>query len=151
MSAGNHYNPYKVSLDSYKECSDEKRHVRCEVGDLTNKLGLINVAGRKRDLKDTVKFFTDSNLPLSGPHSIVGRSVLIHDDQAPEHRGDRMACTPIQRKYRHKAVAKEWFGNGALTPVSGRFKHSFRVLMFFAKLYTSNVFFCHGQILIYFV
>ena len=134
MSAGNHYNPYKVSLDSYKECSDEKRHVRCEVGDLTNKLGLINVAGRKRDLKDTVKFFTDSNLPLSGPHSIVGRSVLIHDDQAPEHRGDRMACTPIQRKYRHKAVAKEWFGNGAQTPVSGRLKNSFVVSMLIVKL-----------------
>ena len=37
-----------------------------------------------------------------------------------EHRGDRMACTPIMRKYRHKAVAREWFGNGAPTPVSGR-------------------------------
>jgi hypothetical protein len=24
------------------------------------------------------------------------------------------------RKYRHKAVAREWFGNGAPTPVSGR-------------------------------
>jgi hypothetical protein len=31
-----------------------------------------------------------------------------------------MACTPIMRKYRHKAVAREWFGNGAPTPVSGR-------------------------------
>jgi hypothetical protein len=47
-------------------------------------------------------------------------AVLIHDDHAPEHRGDRMACTPIMRKYRHKAVAREWFGNGAPTPVSGR-------------------------------
>ena len=37
-----------------------------------------------------------------------------------EHRGDRMACTPIMRKYRHKAVAREWFGNGAPASVSGR-------------------------------
>jgi len=120
LSAGGHYNPHQVSLESYKDCSDEKRHMRCEVGDLVNKLGLLNVAGRKRDIKDTIKFFTDSNLPLSGPHSIVGRSILIHDDNAPEHRGDRMACTPILRRYRHKAVAREWFGNGAPTSVDGR-------------------------------
>ena len=120
LSAGGHYNPHQVSLESYKDCSDEKRHMRCEVGDLVNKLGLLNVAGRKLNIKDSIKFFTDSNLPLSGPHSIVGRSILIHDDNAPEHRGDRMACTPILRRYRHKAVAREWFGNGAPTPVDGR-------------------------------
>jgi Cu/Zn superoxide dismutase len=83
LSAGGHYNPHRVSMDAYSECSNEKRQQRCEVGDLVHKLGLLRVSGRKRDSKDSVRFFTDSNLPLSGPHSIVGRSVLIHDDQVP--------------------------------------------------------------------
>jgi hypothetical protein len=106
LSTGNVFNPYKVSLDSYNDCSSEHRHSRCEVGDLVNKVGLLNVAGRKQDLKNTVKYFTDSNLPLSGLHSIIGKSLVLFDDHAPQHRGDRMACTPILRKYRHKTVAK---------------------------------------------
>lgn len=106
MSTGGSYNPYKVSLDAYSDCSSERRHLRCEVGDLVNKVGLVHVAGRKGDLKNTVKYFTDANLPLSGPHAILGRSLVLFDDHAPQHRGDRMACTPIVRKYRHKAVAK---------------------------------------------
>jgi len=57
---------------------------------------------------------------LSGRHSIIGRSITIHDDFAPEHRGNRMACTGIYRAYRHKAVASSWFGNGQTIPVKGR-------------------------------
>jgi len=106
LSTGNSFNPYKVTHDSYNDCSAEHQQLRCEVGDLVNKFGLLNVSGRKRDLKDTVKYFTDANLPLSGPHSIIGRSLVLFDDHAPQHRGDRMACTPIMRKYRHKTVAK---------------------------------------------
>ena len=60
-----------------------------------NKLGLLNVAGRKRNIKDTIKFFTDSNLPLSGPHSIIGRSILIHDDHAP---GNKLQSFDIEKK-----------------------------------------------------
>ena len=72
-------------------------------------------------MKDSWRFFTDSDLPLSGPHGIVGRSIVIHDDHAPEHRGNRMACTAIMRLYRHKAVARQWFGNGIQPPpVKGR-------------------------------
>ena len=78
------------------------------------------MAGRKRDISRTVKFFTDSNLPLTGSRSIIGRSITIHDENAPEHRGNRMACTAIQRAYRHKAVARAWFGNGQTVPVKGR-------------------------------
>jgi Cu/Zn superoxide dismutase len=122
LSAGGHYNPYKLDLDQnvYSECENEHIPVRCEVGDLVNKHDNLKVSGRKRDLKNTVKFFTDSNLPLSGPHSIIGRSITIHDDRAPKHRGNRLACTGIYRSYRHKAVAKTWFGNGQAIPVKGR-------------------------------
>ena len=71
------------------------------MGDLQHKHSLLAVAGRAKDLATTRAFFTDSNLPLSGEATIVGRSVVIHDDKAPEHR-NRMACTAIRRKYRHK-------------------------------------------------
>lgn len=122
LSAGGHFNPYKIDLEprAYSECSNEHLPYRCEVGDLFNKHGSLSVAGRKRNGKRTVQFFTDSNLPLSGPHSIIGKSITVHDDFAPEHRGNRMACTAIQRAYRHKAVARAWFGNGHSVNIKGR-------------------------------
>lgn len=122
LSTGGHFNPYKISLDSsiYSECVNEHAFFRCEVGDLYNKHEALRVVGRKRDAKNTAKFFTDTNLPLTGPHSIIGRSITIHDDHAPEHRGNRMACTGISRTFRHKAVARRWFGNGHTPPIKGR-------------------------------
>ena len=122
LSAGGHFNPYKIDLEprAYSECSNEHLPHRCEVGDLYHKHESLKVSGRKRDSGHSVKFFTDSNLPLSGPHTIIGRSITIHDDFAPQHRGNRMACTPIQRAYRTKAVARAWFGNGQTIPVKGR-------------------------------
>ncbi len=122
LSAGGHFNPYNIDLDqrAYSECSNEHLPYRCEVGDLYNKHSALRVSGRVRDASRTVNFFTDSNLPLTGPYSIVGRSITIHDDFAPEHRGNRMACTPIIRAYRHKAVASTWFGNGQSVNIKGR-------------------------------
>ena len=121
LSAKGHFNPYQVSKDEniYNECRNEHLPYKCELGDLFNKLGALSVAGKKKNIRDTVKFFTDVNLPLSGPNSIVGHSIVIHDDHAPEHRGDRMACTGIVRQYRHKAVANNWFGNGIKPPIDG--------------------------------
>ena len=123
LSAGPHYNPYKVSMEGnlYNDCVNDHKPLRCELGDLFNKHGGVNVAGKKKDIKASTKLFTDTNLPLSGPNSIIGHSIVIHDDFAPKHRGNRMACTVIKRQYRHKAVVKEWFGNGVQpAPVSGR-------------------------------
>ena len=122
LSAGRHYNPYSVNLESsiYSECVNEHNIARCEVGDLVNKHQTLKVAGKKRDAKNTMAFFTDSNLPLTGPNSIIGRSIVIHDKNAPEHRGNRMACVAIRRHYRHKAVVREWYGNGIRPPLKGR-------------------------------
>ena len=86
----------------YKICENEKTPLRCWVGDLQHKHTNLNVAGKIIDLPSTKKFFTDSNLPLTGQASIIGHSVVLHDDHAPEHRGKRMACTAIRRQYRHK-------------------------------------------------
>ena len=122
LSAGRHYNPYRVNLESsvYSECSNEHNPLRCEVGDLVNKHQHLRVVGKKRDSKNTMAFFTDVNLPLSGPNTIIGRSIVIHDNNAPEHRGNRMACVGIRRHYRHKAVVRDWFGNGIKPPLKGR-------------------------------
>ena len=122
LSAGRHYNPYRVNLDSsvYSECVNEHNHMRCEVGDLVNKHRTLKVSGKKRDAKNTMAFFVDPNLPLSGPNTIIGRSIVIHDKNAPEHRGNRMACVAIRRHYRHKAVVRDWFGNGIKPPIKGR-------------------------------
>jgi len=121
VSAGDHYNPYDISReDGIYRCNREEGQARCEVGDLQHKHSLLSVAGETKDLARKKAFFTDSNLPLTGPASIVGRSLVIHDDKAPEHRGNRMACTAIRRQYRHKAVANQWFGNGIPPPVEGR-------------------------------
>ena len=91
---------YFFSVYSY--CAKDKEPLRCWVGDLTSKLGRLNVAGKVQDLSSTKMFFTDSNLPLTGDASIIGHSLVIHDDHAPEHRGERMACTAVRRLYRHK-------------------------------------------------
>ena len=88
LSAGRHYNPYRVNLDSsvYSECVNEHNVKRCEVGDLVNKHVPLKVSGKKRDAKNTMAFFTDPNLPLSGPNTIIGRSIVIHDKHAPDFR-----------------------------------------------------------------
>ena len=86
----------------YKACESEHSAAKCEVGDLVNKMAPLAVAGRRRELAGTRRFFTDANLPLSGPATVLGHSVVIHDDHAPEHRGNRMACAAIRRLYRHK-------------------------------------------------
>lgn len=121
-SAGNHFNPYRISHEPsvYRYCESTKAPGHCEVGDLQHKHAGLKVAGRRRDISGTRRFFTDSSLPLTGSAAIIGHSIVIHDDHAPKHRGNRMACTEIKRLYRHKAVAREWYGNGIPPPVSGR-------------------------------
>jgi superoxide dismutase, Cu-Zn family len=83
MSAGGHFNPDKAE---HSGPHADKRHV----GDLGNiKAGEDGVA------KVMVK---DKMLSLSGPHSIVGRSVIVHakaDDLKSQPSGDaggRVAC-----------------------------------------------------------
>merc|ERR1719445_852100 len=49
LSAGRHYNPYRVNLDSsvYSECVNEHNPIRCEVGDLVDKHQPLKVSGKK--------------------------------------------------------------------------------------------------------
>lgn len=95
ISAAEIYNPYKVSFDSKepeKTCSSSSNEL-CRLGDL-NRLETISIAGsRANAIKFSRRIFTDSNLPLSGFSSIMGKSVVIFDDHGPVARGERLACS----------------------------------------------------------
>ncbi|XP_037782115.1 uncharacterized protein LOC119578625 [Penaeus monodon] len=121
VSAGGHYNPYKISLADkvYRYC-DADTTERCEVGDLEKRHGSLYIAGSVREVGATQRLFTDTNLPLSGPKSVLGHSVVLHDDFAPKHRGDRMACAGIFRKFRHKGVVSKWYSQRGAGNVEGK-------------------------------
>lgn len=66
----------------------------CRLGDLSARLGKLDISGKYTN-SDTIarKFFTDTLLPLTGFHSIVGKSLVIYDDFGPVARGERLACS----------------------------------------------------------
>ncbi|XP_015118809.1 uncharacterized protein LOC107042324 [Diachasma alloeum] len=123
LSAGAPYNPHKIEWDPDhpERCSQEEVNL-CRLGDLSRH-GTLDIAGRKAEgPRISRKLFTDSSLPLSGPNSILGKSLVIYDDHGPVARGERLACTIISRVYRRKAVAKDWFGNSEQVGVHGKFE-----------------------------
>lgn len=66
----------------------------CQLGDLSARHGKLNIAGRKvNGEKLTRHLFTDPHLPLSGAASIIGRALVLYDDNGPKARGDRLACS----------------------------------------------------------
>ena len=77
---GGHFNPLGVPPG---QCSPTAPQL-CEVGDLSGKSG--SLAG----LPSADSMYYDSNLPLSGPNSIVGRSVVIH-----RATGENWVCADI--------------------------------------------------------
>jgi Cu/Zn superoxide dismutase len=123
LSAGEMYNPYKVIYDPKEAdsvCSLSHPGF-CQLGDLSSRHGKLNIAGRKVNGENlTRRLFTDPHLPLSGAASIMGRALVLYDDNGPKARGERMACSTIHAIYRRKAVVKDWYGNGDITPVRGK-------------------------------
>lgn len=65
----------------------------CRLGDLGLRLGALTIAGAKKYRAVTRAIYTDSYLPLSGYHSIIGKSLVIYDDFGPKARGERLACS----------------------------------------------------------
>lgn len=90
------FNPYRVSFDERapeEKCSMQHTQ-QCRMGDLWNRLGTLDIAGKKIESeKISRKIFTVQNFPLSGPHKIIGRSLVIYDDFGPKARGERLACS----------------------------------------------------------
>jgi superoxide dismutase, Cu-Zn family len=95
MSAGAHYNPFHQEHGS-SELDGKKRHV----GDLVNNISA--------DKDGVVKLrFNDNLVSLLGRHSVLGRTVVIHEDvddlgrggnkesKKTGNAGGRMACAII--------------------------------------------------------
>lgn len=85
-NVGGHLNPFGVNTSdpSYPRVPGST-HDRYEVGDLSSKHGSL------ADLDAVNRTVTDFNLPLFGPNSIVGRSVVIH----LRTDGSRYACASV--------------------------------------------------------
>ncbi|XP_073970681.1 superoxide dismutase family protein Rsod isoform X1 [Rhodnius prolixus] len=111
VSAGPVFNPHKVN---------ETVNAESVIGDLSKRLAHLVISGSKSVILESRTLFTLDNLPLSGLHSILGKSLVIFDDHGPKARGDRLACSKITSIFRRKAVARNWFGNGFQTSVSGK-------------------------------
>ncbi|CAH1783697.1 unnamed protein product [Owenia fusiformis] len=103
-SCQGHYNPYSVDLSAtYSSCSSSNQ-LRCEVGDLSGKHGKIGIGNSGSGLWYH-NFYTDIDLPLNGPQSIVGRSVTIH---AKDSGASRLACANIHLENAVKVRVSTW-------------------------------------------
>ncbi|XP_061686732.1 uncharacterized protein cusr [Syngnathoides biaculeatus] len=78
-----HYNPLSVNITQSPPPGNGTVD-QYEIGDISGKFGLLT------GLSESQQMYVDSNLPLSGPHSIVGRSVVIHYTN-----GSRLQCADI--------------------------------------------------------
>ena len=81
LSTGGHFNPYGVCLDAAcnysASCGGGGRQGFCETGDLAGKHGPLSLASSGEAVGPR-SFFTDAQLPLSGPESVEGRSITVH-------------------------------------------------------------------------
>lgn len=95
QSAKEIFNPYRVefnqSIDSGK-CTSNSPWL-CRMGDLSNRFGALNIAGRKAERVLSRVMYVDQMVPLSGVHNVLGKSLVIFHDIGPVARGDRIACS----------------------------------------------------------
>ena len=75
LYTGGMFDPNEKSSDAnYTTRCNETMQNMCAVGDLSGKHG---------DLNSSTNILLDSNLPLNGPNSIFGRSVVLYFDSTP--------------------------------------------------------------------
>ncbi|XP_049880527.1 uncharacterized protein LOC126376997 isoform X2 [Pectinophora gossypiella] len=92
VAGGYRWNPYFTQLadplnhDLYSQECGADNPLRCDVGDLTARLGTISVGGDRQ-------MFMDGNFPLEGTVSAMGRSIVIF---GPDRSPERFACANIQ-------------------------------------------------------
>lgn len=92
VAGGYVWNPYYTQLadplntDLYESECGADNPLRCYTGDVGARLGTININGDRA-------VFTDSNCPLEGVITAVGRSVVIF---GPDKSKERFACANIE-------------------------------------------------------
>ncbi|XP_053085248.1 uncharacterized protein cusr [Pangasianodon hypophthalmus] len=79
-----HFNPYGVNI-STSPTPGNGTVDQYEIGDISGKFGSL------ADQNQFENHYKDSNMPLSGPNSIIGRSLVIH-----YRNGTRMQCADIR-------------------------------------------------------
>lgn len=94
-SVYDHFNPFNLdsSVTPYPGIGSSDQY---QVGDLSGKLGLLDEKTSQRCE------FLDTNLPLHGPNSVIGRSIVIHKKE----KGDRWMCGSLEAEER-KDTARE--------------------------------------------
>lgn len=122
-STGDKFNPFGVGAGrQYERHCNAENPLRCAAGDLSGKGAKIAISAKKENIKGIKNkiFYTDVQLPLSGPDKILGKALVIHDEHAPPHRGDRLACTGIRIRHPIKASVRSWLSGPAVeSNVSG--------------------------------
>lgn len=82
-----------LNVSNEPQLCDLENVYKCKLGDLTNRLGTITIAGSKKERNISRVMFTAVNLPLSGHNRIFSKSLTIYDDFGPVARGERLACS----------------------------------------------------------
>jgi Cu/Zn superoxide dismutase len=84
-----HWNPFEVESHSTAGKAEKLSTDLYEVGDLSSKQGNLNT------LQDIQATYNDTNLPLFGNNSIMGRSIVVHKAA----KGDRWSCGSVEWGY----------------------------------------------------
>ncbi|KAM8962430.1 uncharacterized protein RCH25_037970 [Pelodytes ibericus] len=104
--AGRHFNPHKVPTGgNYSQECGSWNPVLCEAGDFTGRHSPITFP----PLSLARYLFTDTSTSLSGPTSILGKSLVIH---GLEGSLSRVACANILLHRPIQGRTSSWFGSG---------------------------------------
>ncbi len=91
------FNPYNKSVDTvYARDCNAGNVIACKLGDMSGKLTPIDIVPYKLSESGAVNlkkyYFVDSFLPLCGMNSVVGKSILINEQN---HSSSALSCTNL--------------------------------------------------------
>uniref|UniRef100_A0A0B7AD11 Superoxide dismutase copper/zinc binding domain-containing protein n=1 Tax=Arion vulgaris TaxID=1028688 RepID=A0A0B7AD11_9EUPU len=94
LSTGAVYNPHNVGqqMNQYTDYCSKNSPLGCKLGDMSGKLGILSIRNAANSDTSARQFFTDTNLPLFGPYSVIGRSVVIFNEMGTSI----LACANIK-------------------------------------------------------